>query len=129
VNYTVQVRLQNERVDNPDFYPMLQALRFQNLPDFQNMAAITFGDVVVSHEPFTATLLFHEFVHVEQHRQLGIGRFAQDYVKGFLSGGSYEAIPLEICAYALEGRFREAPHRAFSVEEEVSAWLREHASC
>jgi len=43
-------------------------------------------------------LLFHELVHVEQHRQLGIPRFADLYVRGFLSGGSYEAIPLEVNA-------------------------------
>jgi len=62
------------------------------------MAAISFCDVVVSHEPFTDGLLFHELVHVEQHRQFGIPRFADLYVRGFLSGGSYEAIPLEVNA-------------------------------
>ena len=44
---------------------------FRNLPDFSFMAAITFCDVVVSHEAFADRLLFHELVHVEQYRQLG----------------------------------------------------------
>jgi hypothetical protein len=31
--------------------------------------------------------------------------FAAKYVKGFLNGGSYEAIPLEMNAYELDTRF------------------------
>ena len=100
---------QGERVANPDFYPMMRNLGFNNLPDQSTMGAITFSDVVVSHEPFSDGLLFHELVHVEQYRQLGIPRFSELYVRGFLSGGSYEAIPLEVNAYSLEDRFRSAP--------------------
>lgn len=69
--------LREERVPNPDFYPMLRNLGFKNLPDQSAMAAITFCDVVVSHEPFSNELLFHELVHVEQYRQLGIPRFSE----------------------------------------------------
>jgi hypothetical protein len=112
--------LERERVPNPDFYPMLRGFGFANLPDQSAMGAITFCDVVVSHEPFTAGLLFHELVHVEQYRQLGIPRFSELYVRGFLNGGSYEAIPLEVNAYALEDRFRRDPGRTFSVQEEVA---------
>ncbi len=72
--------LQGERVANPDFYPMLRDLGFDNLPDQSAMTAITFSDVVVSHEPFSNRLLFHELVHVEQHRQLGIPRGLCDRV-------------------------------------------------
>jgi hypothetical protein len=125
LNSTRTLVLQDERVGNPNFYPMLEGLGFRNLPDFSDMAAITFNDVIVSHEPFTAPLLFHELVHVEQYRQLGVERFAELYVNGFLSGGRYEGIPLEINAYGLEGVFRNSPHGRFSVEDEVSAWIRE----
>jgi len=90
--------LQGERVPNPDFYPMLRGWGFNNLPDQSTMGAITFNDVVVSHEAFSNGLLFHELVHVEQYRQLGIPRFSELYVRGFLNGGSYEAIPLEVNA-------------------------------
>ena len=123
LNATRIVVLENERAGNPDFYPMLQQLGFANLPDFGGMAAITFNDVVVSHEPVTPSLVFHELVHVEQYRQLGVDRFAEVYVKGFLEGGCYEAIPLEVNAYGLEGKFCKTPHRGFSVEQEVAAWL------
>jgi hypothetical protein len=85
----------------------------------------TFSDVVVSHEPFSDGLLFHELVHVEQYRQLGVVRFSELYVCGFLNGGSYEAIPLEANAYTLGGRFEQDPARHFSVTDEVRGWLGE----
>jgi len=110
--------LQGERVANPDFYPMLRSFGLNNLPDQSTMAAISFCDVVVSHE-------LHELVHVEQHRQLGIPRFADLYVRGFLSGGSYEAIPLEVNAYTLEDHFRSDPRRGFSVQQKLRhGWQR-----
>jgi hypothetical protein len=114
--------LLGERVANPDFYPMLRNLGFSNLPDQSRMAAITFSDVVVSHGPVAHGLLFHELVHVEQYRQLGIPRFSDLYVSGFLNGGSYEAIPLEVNAYTLGRQFESAPHLVFSVEDAVRAW-------
>jgi hypothetical protein len=118
------VVLQNSRVQNPDFYPQLRQLGFRNLPDFGLMAGITFGDVVVAHQPFTHGLLFHEFVHVEQYRQLGIPQFSNLYVRGFLTGGGYEGIPLERNAYALGARFEANPRQRFSVAGEVSEWVR-----
>jgi hypothetical protein len=117
--------LQGERVANPDFYPMLRNLGFNNLPDQSTMGAITFSDVVVSHEAFSDGLLFHELVHVEQYRQLGIPRFSEFYVRGFLNGGSYEAIPLEVNAYTLGGRFEGNPDSQFSVADEVRKWAAE----
>src|SRR5208282_5902074 len=62
------VTLEKERIGNPDFYAMLKGIGFSNLPDFAWMAAVTFKDVIVSHEPFSEGLLFHEFVHAEQYR-------------------------------------------------------------
>jgi len=115
--------LRGERVANPEFYPMLRNLGFHNLPDQSTMAAITFSDRVVSHVPFTDGLLFHELVHVEQFRQLGIPRFAELYVLGFVNGGGYEAIPLEVNAYALGGRYENSHAQHFSVATEVAAWI------
>ena len=117
--------LRGERVANPEFYPMLRDLGFDNLPDQSTMAAITFSDQVVSHVHFSNALLFHELVHVEQYRQLGIPRFGELYVSGFLNSGSYEAIPLEVNAYSLEDRFRRDPRQMFSVEDEVGRWAAE----
>ena len=118
------VVLQKSRVQNPNFYPQLRQLGFRNLPDFRAMAAITFGNVVVSHQPFNHGLLFHELVHVEQYRQLGIQQFSNLYVRGFLTGGGYDGIPLEMTAYALGTRFEANPRRQFSVSDEVTEWIR-----
>ena len=50
--------LTKERIANPNFYPMLQRMGFDNLPDQSTMAAVTFGDCVVSHGPLTDAMLF-----------------------------------------------------------------------
>jgi len=113
------------RVENPPFYPVLAGMGFSDLPDLCQMAAITFVDAVVSHVPFTDGLLFHELVHVEQYRQLGIRRFSELYVRGFLATGSY-GIPLEANAYDLGSRFEGNPRQHFSVAEEVARWVREN---
>lgn len=40
--------------------------------------------------------VFHELVHVIQYEKLGLVQFANKYVRGFLNGGSYDGIPLEM---------------------------------
>lgn len=122
LNSTRLVVLTGQRVSNPPFYgELVKTLGFKadDLPDFANMDAITYVDTVVSHGPFADRLLFHELVHAVQYENLGLEEFAAKYVKGFLSGGSYEAIPLEQNAYELDARFAKAPASAFSVEDEV----------
>ncbi len=117
--------LAGERVSNPPFYSELMKMGFEagSLPNFTFMAAITFVDTVVSHEPFTNRVLFHELVHVVQYEKLGLVEFAAKYVRGFLNGGSYEAIPLERNAYELDGRFAAEPTKVFSAADEVQVWL------
>jgi hypothetical protein len=119
------VVLAGERVSNPPFYGELIRMGFDagSLPNFALMSAITFVDTVVSHEPFTNRVLFHELVHVVQYEKLGLVEFAAKYVTGFLNGGSYAAIPLERNAYELDGRFASVPARPFSVEADVQAWI------
>jgi hypothetical protein len=117
--------LAGERVSNPPFYGQLVAMGFEagSLPNFSLMAAITFVDTVVSHQAFTDRLLFHELVHVVQYGNLGLEEFACKYVRGFLSGGSYEAIPLEMNAYELDARFATTQTKAFSVAVKVQSWI------
>jgi hypothetical protein len=112
-----------ERVPNPPFYADLEKLGFTGLPDFTTMAAITFDDVVVFHDPLTPQLIFHEMVHVVQYRLLGVEEFARLYVRGYLQGG-YDGTPLEVCAYQLDGRFIMGSV-GFDVEAEVKAWIKE----
>src|SRR5216684_1219253 len=97
--------LQGERIQDPSFYGMARMMGFKDLPSFTDTAAVTFVDVVVAHQDFTPSLLFHELVHVVQYAQLGTKEFASHYVDGFIHGGSYDEIPLEKIAYQLESRF------------------------
>jgi hypothetical protein len=122
---TRHVVLVGEHVSNPAFYGELISMGFDSdsLPNFQLMAAITFMDTMVSRGPLTERVLFHELVHVIQYEKLGFAEFAAKYVRGFITGGSYEAIPLEINASGLERRFAAAPAQAFSVASEVKGWI------
>jgi len=75
-------------------------------------------------DPLENALLFHELVHAVQYKHLGLMGFSERYVRGFLSGGAYEEIPLEKQAYALEAQFAANPYRPFSVEQEVENRIR-----
>ena len=101
---------------------MAKMMGIRNLPDFADMVAITFVDVIVSHQEFTDALLFHELVHVAQYSQMDIKEFASRFVNGFIQGGSYEEVPLEKMAHALEGRFTQNATQVFSVDDEVRQW-------
>lgn len=119
------VILTDRHVENPSFYPLLLRKVGFDIPDFSTMSAITFGDVIVSHGPLADDVLFHELVHAEQYRQLGVPRFAEHYVRGFLKGGSYYGIPLELNAFELEKRFGTDRAHSFSVATEVRGWIEE----
>jgi len=117
-----KVRVANAAVPSPPFYRSLRKLGLKTIPDLSTIAGITFMDVIVHSERLSDDLLFHELVHVVQYEVLGLKRFAERYVRGFLSTGSYDDIPLERQAYALEARFTKRPKEAFSVLESVTEW-------
>jgi hypothetical protein len=117
---SVRWSIEDPKIKDPIFFRELVKAGLKNLPSFSNMAAITFANVIVHRVPLSPELAFHEMVHAEQYRQLGIAKFAERYVKGFLAGGEYMEIPLEKQAYALEARFSRNPKKHFSVEEEVA---------
>lgn len=119
-----KVRIVRGRAPEPSFYPQLRALGIHNAPPFSDMAGITFQDVVVHLEPLAPPLLFHELVYAVQYKHLGLQGFADAYVRGFLTGGSYEEIPLEKQAYELEGQFSADSTATFSVEDDVTNKLR-----
>ena len=123
-NLLDEVRVVQGRANQPAFYGRLREMGITNLPPFSEMAGITFLDVVVHCEPLARSLLFHELVHAVQYKHLGLVGFAERYVRGFLSGGSYEDIPLEKQAYELEGRFANDPHKSFSVDADVRRRLK-----
>ena len=98
--------------------------------DADRLLGITYLDTIVVPEhragPVPLSTLFHELVHVEQARQLGVRGFVERYIRGWLENGrQYAAIPLERDAYALERRFRAAPDEPFDVGAEVARQLAE----
>jgi hypothetical protein len=111
-----------DRVANPAFYAGLQAVGFACLPDFGWRRASTFDTVIVTHEPLTPAMLFHELVHVVQYRLLGVEGFATTYVQALLAGDSYGFTRLEACADAMEERFLRGSG-PIDVEREVKQWL------
>lgn len=118
-----QVRLTRvKHLQNPPFYAELEQMGFQNLPQVRRMAAVTFIDVIVAQVDFTPWLLFHELVHVVQYRELGVQKFAELYVRGFLETGEYLSIPLERVAYHLEGLFRLRPDLKIEVEKQATSF-------
>jgi hypothetical protein len=109
------------------FVKSLLALRGIRLDfDFTDVSGITFDNcVLVRRGRLDVPLLFHELVHAEQYRQLGVARFARAYVQGLLdSRFVYRGIPLEVVAYDMTGRFTSGA--AFSVRDELTSWIRAH---
>jgi len=118
------VRAARGQAPEPSFYSQLREFGIRNAPPFSEMAGVTFQDVIVHVEPLTMPLLFHEMVHAVQYKHLGLQGFADAYVRGFLTGGSYEEIPLEKQAYELEARFANDSTATFSVELDVEERIR-----
>jgi hypothetical protein len=114
-----ETRIVRAAVPEPRFYPIVRMLRIPGLLEMSTIDAITLVDVVAYPEQLDLSTLFHELVHVVQYRVLGLKRFAELYVKGFLRGGGYDGIPLERQAYELSERFEKNPRQVFGVEDEV----------
>jgi hypothetical protein len=119
------------RIEHPDFLQLLEGQGFPPLPDFREMAGITFGDVICLAREYLpaaagerSTLFFHECVHVVQYQILGVDEFIRQYVGGWAANGyHYEAIPLELQAFAITSGFQYG--RCFDVDERVRRELAE----
>jgi hypothetical protein len=116
------LELTGRRVSNPWFYDEARAKGVQNLPDVSHKVAVTFLDVVVFNQKITQRDLFHGLVHSVQFSLLGLERFTELFVAGFLQARSYFLIPLKAHAFALDTRYAENPQTPFSVEVEVRRW-------
>ena len=65
---------------------------------------------------------FTVWSHATQMALLGMDRYADLYVRGFVKSRSWIAIPLEAQAYQLDARFAMPSTAVFSVEDEVKSW-------
>lgn len=116
------VELGNQRIPNPPFYAEARELGLTNLPEVTHMSSLTFEDVLVFHGEITGRSLFHALVHAAQFSILGLERYTELFVRGFLRTGSHITVPLEAQAFTLESKFASDPTAPFSVEEKVWLW-------
>src|SRR5213594_1167128 len=114
--------LKGVRIPPPPFYAEAMALSSGNFPDFVHLASFTYLDVIVFHDEITLGTLFHGLVHATQMAFLGLNRYTELCVRGFVKARSWIAIPLEAQAYQLDTRFAMSPSVRFSVEDEVKSW-------
>src|SRR5260370_34893501 len=114
--------LKGARIPPPPFYSEAMAFSAGSFPDFVHLASITYMDIIVFHDEIPLRTLFHGLVHAAQMAFLGLDRYADLYVRGFVKSRSWIAIPLEAQAYQLDTRFAMSPSASFSAEDEVKSW-------
>jgi len=117
------VELGGARVPNPPFYAEAKAWGLVNLPEVTHMHSLTFLDVVVFNEKITERTLFHGLVHAVQFEILGLERYSEIFVRGFVQTKIHFSVPLEAHAFALESKFAGTPTSRFSVEDQVRLWV------
>ncbi len=118
-------------LENPafleEFRPMFAQASVPVL-DFSTMSGITFVDTVLLVENAVKSdldsLIFHELVHVVQYDILGLDKFVELFITGWVNQGfNYAAIPLEMDAYELQYKYEGEPDQIFDVQDEVSRRL------
>jgi len=119
------VELHGNRVTPAPFYMQAKVIGIDNLPPISHMASLTFVDVIVFNDLIIERALFHGLVHAVQFHILGLERYADLFVRGFLRTNAHFSVPLESHAFALESKFALNPGQPFSVEEQVRLWVRE----
>jgi hypothetical protein len=117
--------LNGNRVAEPDLLVQARALGFDNLPDVSHMESLIFLDVIVFNEKFSERALFHSLVHAVQLQVLGLERYTELWVHGFLKARAHFAVPLEVQAFSLASKFVRPTQPPFSVESEVLFWQAE----
>jgi hypothetical protein len=126
LDHVRMVELHGDRIPTPTFYGEVKALGFDTLPQVTHMESLTFLDVVVFNEKCTDKSLFHALVHAVQFQVLGLERYAELFVRGFVNTRFHFSVPLEAHAFSLESKFlRPASAERFSVEEQVRLWVKQ----
>jgi hypothetical protein len=126
LNQIKVVELHGARISKPPFYEEAKALGLVNLPDITHMKSLTFLDVVVFNEQLTERSLFHALVHAVQFQVLGLERYTELFVRGFVNSRFHFLVPLEAHAFFLESKFARPGAEKFSVEDQVSLWVKQN---
>jgi hypothetical protein len=117
------VELKGERIPNPPFYEQARALGCLNLPEWTHMDSLTFVDVILFNGKVTDRRLFHALVHLVQFELLGLERYCELFVRGFLATKHHFSVPLEAHTFSLESKYAANPGDRFSVEDRVRLWV------
>lgn len=119
------VQLEVREIPEPPFYARARTMGIQNLPSLKHLDSLTIVDVLVFTGPINERELFHALVHAAQVEALGLARYTDLYVRGFLRFNRAFLIPLEAQAFALDTRFATNPEQVFDVEDEIRNWIRD----
>ena len=118
------IELQGARIRIPEFFAQVRALGFDP-PEVSHMDSVTFLDVVAFNQALSERGLFHALVHAVQIDILGLQRYAELWVDGFLKTRTHFTVPLEVHAFTLAARFLRPTPEIFSVEDQVLRWVTE----
>ena len=116
------IELQGARVPVPGFYADVRALGFDP-PELTHMDSVTFLDVIAFNLCLSERALFHALVHAVQVHVLGLERYAELWVKGFVRTRTHFTVPLEVHAFTLASKFLRPMTEKFSVEDQVRRWI------
>lgn len=119
------LELKGARVTPPEFFIDVRALGFANLPEISHMDSLAFHDVIVFNERISDRALFHALVHTIQIEVLGLERYAELWVYGYLRTRAHFTVPLEVHAFSLASKFLRPNSEKFSVEDQVMLWLQQ----
>ena len=116
------VELRGTAVQVPAFFAKVRALGFEP-PEIAHMDSLTFLDIIVFNQRLSERALVHALVHAVQIDLLGLQRYAELWVHGFLKTRAHFTVPLEMHAFSLSSRFLRPTMEKFSVEDEVVRWI------
>lgn len=116
------IELRGARVRVPDFFAKVRALGFEP-PEITHMDSVTFLDVIAFNQRLSERALFHALVHAVQIDILGLQRYAELWVHGFLKTRTHFTVPIEVHAFSLASKFLRPMMEKFSVEDQVRRWV------
>ena len=116
------IELRGARLRVPEFFAKVRALGFEP-PEIEHMDSVTFLDVIVFNQRVSERALFHALVHAVQIDVLGLQRYAELWVQGFMKTRTHFTVPLEVHAFSLSSKFLRPTLEQFSVEDEVLRWV------
>src|SRR5262252_4380604 len=103
-------------------FSQVRALGFEP-PEVTHMDSVTFLEVVAFNQALSERALFHALVHAIQIDMLGLERYADLWVRGFLKTKTHFTVPLEVHAFSLTEKFLQPAVESFSVEDHVLRWI------